>query len=414
MRGIGAFQWTKSDFIDDDNKSTNYDAACSQAEIITTLMGDSLVNDEREACILNVLTAPTKFHFRRNSKCDVKHANRELVSKESSAEVKKGKKQLVQIFVRRDDDAHEFPLLKTSVGVIEAKQFSLIMAHESFETICLEEPDRGMHPQMIERMKEVLYQESKNKTVIVVTHNPYFLDARSIENTFIFFKEKFCASVRNIGGLLESNPVRKFIEIEDLKRILFSSHVLFVEGKSDKIVLQTLIRHVFTTSDDKPEFFSYEIIPMGGKTIKEKIANFCECINIKYGFILDRDAYMKTENGKVEIVDYPGYQLQNNLHLNFNREFHKLSRELEKEKKTFIWKDGSLEDFLLSYTRKRGDLTRLLEVQNALTITYHQLKEDIKCSLNNGLSVEQSKKLAQIIKRFYGISRLEKFLKSLA
>lgn len=213
---------------------------------------------------------------------------------------------------------------------------------------------------------------------------------------------------------MESNPVRKFIEIEDLKRILFSSHVLFVEGKSDKIVLQTLIRHVFTTSDDKPEFFSYEIIPMGGKTIKEKIANFCECINIKYGFILDRDAYIKTENGKVEIVDYPGYQLQNNLHLNFNREFHKLSRELEKEKKTFIWKDGSLEDFLLSYTRKRGDLTRLLEVQNALTITYHQLKEDIKCSLNNGLSVEQSKKLAQIIKRFYGISRLEKFLKSLA
>lgn len=413
MRGIGAFQWTKSDFIDDDNKSTNYDTACSQAEIVTTLIGDSLVNDEKEARILNVLTAPTKFHFRRNPKCDVKHANRELVSKVSSAEVKKEKKQLVQIFVRRDDDAHEFPLLKTSVGVIEAKQFSLIMAHESYETICLEEPDRGMHPQMIERMKEVLYEESKKKTVIVVKHNPYFLDARSIENTFIFFKDKVCASVKNIGDLLKSNPVRKFIEIEDLKRILFSSHVLFVEGKSDKIVLQTLIRHVFTTSDDKSEYFNYEIIPMGGNTIKEKIANFCECINIKYGFILDRDAYMKTENGIVEIVDYPAYQLRDNSLSYFRREFKKLSGELEREKKTFIWKDGNLEDFLLSCYPKRADLTGLLEVQCAQYIT-RQLKKDIKRSLNNGLSVEQSKKLAEIIKGFYGIKRLGTFLKSLA
>lgn len=46
---------------------------------------------------------------------------------------------------------------------------------------------------------------------------------------------------------------------------------------------------------------------MGGNIIKEKIVNFCECINIKYGFILDRDVYMKIENGIVEIVDYLVY-----------------------------------------------------------------------------------------------------------
>lgn len=46
---------------------------------------------------------------------------------------------------------------------------------------------------------------------------------------------------------------------------------------------------------------------MGGKIIKEKIVKFCECINIKYGFILDRDVYVKIKNGKVEIVDYLVY-----------------------------------------------------------------------------------------------------------
>lgn len=86
-------------------------------------------------------------------------------------------------------------------------------------------------------MKEVFYEESKKKMVIVVIYNLYFLDVRFIENMFIFFKDKVCVSVKNIGDFLKFNFVWKFIEIEDLKRILFFLYVFFVEGKFDKIVL---------------------------------------------------------------------------------------------------------------------------------------------------------------------------------
>lgn len=86
-------------------------------------------------------------------------------------------------------------------------------------------------------MKEVFYEESKKKMVIVVKYNLYFLDVRFIENMFIFFKDKVCVSVKNIGDFLKFNFVWKFIEIEDLKRILFFLYVFFVEGKFDKIVL---------------------------------------------------------------------------------------------------------------------------------------------------------------------------------
>lgn len=72
--------------------------------------------------------------------------------------------------------------------------------------------------------------------VIVVIYNLYFLDVRFIENMFIFFKEKLCVCVKNIGDFLKFNFVWKFIEIEDLKRILFFLYVFFVEGKFDKIV----------------------------------------------------------------------------------------------------------------------------------------------------------------------------------
>lgn len=51
---------------------------------------------------------------------------------------------------------------------------------------------------------------------------------------------------------------------------------------------------------------SYEIILMGGKIIKEKIVKFFKSFNIKYGFILDRDVYMKIEN-KIVRIYYFGY-----------------------------------------------------------------------------------------------------------
>lgn len=188
-----------------------------------------------------------------------------------------------------------FSLLKTSLGIIEAKQFSLLMTHKSFETICLEEPDSGMHPHMIVRMIEVLHQESRKKTIIVATHNPYLLDSRSIDNTFIFFKKGIDSFVKNIGALDESGIVRKIIEVEDLKRLLFSSHVLFVEGKSDKIVLQSIFTHIFLSKRKTPDMLSYEIIQMGGKDSQCLLTKFCERINIEHCFILDKDAYIKTQ-----------------------------------------------------------------------------------------------------------------------
>lgn len=394
-RGLGKIQWTKSEFINAEFKSTNYEGICTQAEIINKLMDSDLIHKDKEKKIFSFLTNPNEINFKKKAS-----------SSQSNS----------LIVVEHGDN--EIPLLKTSVGVIEAKQFSLLMAHKSFQTICFEEPDRGMHPQMIERMKEVLHKESQNKTIIVVTHNPYFLDSRSIENTFIFFKRETIACVKNIGDLLELQPVRKLIEIEDLKRILFSSHALFVEGKSDKTVLQSLCRHVFKPQsgipNNKPEFLSYEIIPMGGKGNRDKIANFCESINITYGFILDRNAYITVKNGtSVAIKDYPTLVQQNEtLSYHLKYVFNNLSERLKTEKKTFIWKDGDVEDFLLSNHSARPQLTKLLDVEFVLR-KYAELRSDIKISLNNGLSAEQSRKLAVIIKGFPGITRLRGFLESL-
>lgn len=369
MRGPGTLQWTKSGYIDYTFKSMNYEGVCAHAEIITDLLDSELIDKEEERRIFGYLTYPNEIVFRKTA-------------------LQTGK----TVINVEPQKSTTFPLLKTSLGIIEAKQFSLLMAHKLLKTICLEEPDRGMHPHMIERMKEVLHQESRKKTIIVATHNPYLLDSRSLDNTFIFLKKGIDSFVRRIGALDECGIVRKFIEVEDLKRLLFSSHVLFVEGKSDKIVLQSIFTHIFLSKRKKPDMLSYEIIQMGGKDSKDSLAKFCECINIEHCFILDRDAYIMTKEE--------------------NETFDDFSNRLAGEKNAFVWEKGELEDFLLD-----GDdvdaFTKIKEIIGQVELFANpnkNKKEKINKALNAGLSMDQSKKLADFIKDFSDTKRLRKFL----
>lgn len=399
MRGLGTFQWTKSLLIDDKFKSVNYEGTCAQAEIITELIGSEDIDERKEKEIFEFLTRPNEFLFKKelNSTTNVN-----------------------EIFV--EHKTKRFPLLKTSVGIVEAKQFSLLMAHKSFQTICLEEPDRGMHPQMIERMKMELYRkdQSKSKTIIIVTHSPYLIDSFSLENTFIFFsieeRDKKASYVKNVSNLRNSIKTLKIIANEDLKKILFSTKVLVVEGKTDKTILHAVFRHCFKDAKEYSQIMSHQIISMEGKEFKDAICEFCTQINVKCRLLLDRDAFIDVDgNGiitkfkyKNEIyVDYVNKPITN--FLNDSDGFQKFSDELKKNKKTFIWKNGDLEDFLLSKTKKRSDICNLLGVTIGNDIPI--LKQGIKNALKKGLSQRNEVDLATIIKNFDDISRLESFLK---
>lgn len=112
-RGLGTIQWTKSKLIESENKTKNYEGTCVHAEIITELLDSDIIDKKKEQEIFSFLTNPSKIVFRK----EAPNANRI---------------NLIQV----KNGMNEFPLLKTSVGIIEAKQFSLIMAHRTLKTIC--------------------------------------------------------------------------------------------------------------------------------------------------------------------------------------------------------------------------------------------------------------------------------------
>lgn len=385
-RGLGTLQWTKSDSLKNTLKSKNYEDTCTQAEILNKLMGSADIDASKEEEIFSFLTSPDKFIFEKKtdpSSIVVKHNGR------------------------------EFPLLKTSIGIVDAKQFSLLMAHTKFQTICFEEPDRGMHPQMIERLREVLHRECHNKTVIVVTHSPYLIDSMSLENIFIFSKQDYITSVRNVSEIKDYDKTLKIIEGEELKKILFSSKVLLVEGKSDKIAMQAIFRHCFQSYSDFEKVLSYQIISMEGKSRTDVMSTFCTQINLKCSLLLDRDTFIDTDGtGRItKIREKFKYEQENISITEFiddPKGFDELSKFLMQNRNIFIWKDGDLEAFLLSNREKHQDICKLFEVNHADPTS--KIKKGIKRKLNDGLSKEKAKEFASIIKDFADLKRFKVFL----
>lgn len=383
-RGLGTIQWTKSDSLKKTLKSKNYKDTCTQAEILNKLMESADIDVRKEEEIFSFLTSPDKFIFEKTTGTTgsivVKHNGR------------------------------EFPLLKTSIGIVDAKQFSLLMAHAKFKTICFEEPDRGMHPQMIERLREVLHRECHNKTVIVVTHSPFLIDSMSLENIFIFSKQDNVSFVKNVVEIQGYGKTLKIIEGEELKKILFSSKVLLVEGKSDKTALQAIFRHCFQSYSDFEKVMSYQIISMEGKSRKDVMSTFCKNINLKCSLLLDRDAFIDTD-GTGRITKIRGgfkYQRKNISITEFIDDpngFDKLSEHL-RSRNIFIWKDGDLEAFLLSNGKKH--ICDFFEVNHQETTS--DIKKGIKKKLNDGLSKEKAREFADIVKDLEDLNNLKVFL----
>lgn len=67
--------------------------------------------------------------------------------------------------------------------------------------ICLDEPELGMHPDLISGLAQMLEDASQHTQIIVNTHSPILLDAFShrIEDVLICRKEKGCSHVEHLN-----------------------------------------------------------------------------------------------------------------------------------------------------------------------------------------------------------------------
>ena len=59
------------------------------------------------------------------------------------------------------------------------------------KVVCLEEPEQGLHPDMIKTVADGIKYAARNGTqMIVSTHSPFLLDFFQVDNVLVFEKDK--------------------------------------------------------------------------------------------------------------------------------------------------------------------------------------------------------------------------------
>jgi len=124
----------------------------------------------------------------------------------------------------------------------------------------LEEPEMHLYPRLARRLFEVLTHLSLKKQIFISTHSTVFLDYSQPKDTWILRrkgKETQAARIEQpeqLAGVLDELGIRP-------SDIFFANGIVFVEGETDKVVLEILGEKI------RPTFgrLGLSIIPLHGK-----------------------------------------------------------------------------------------------------------------------------------------------------
>lgn len=116
------------------------------------------------------------------------------------------------------------------------------------KVLLIDEPETFLHPQAIESLRDALKVLSQSGfQVIITTHSPLMIDHQQVLNTLMVYKNNAGeTSIRNKLSnaiqTLSNNPHQANIvfSIQNSTHLLFSEHVILVEGKTESMMIPDL------------------------------------------------------------------------------------------------------------------------------------------------------------------------------
>ncbi len=140
------------------------------------------------------------------------------------------------IQIRTDDFG--VPAELAAAGLFETLTFLTALSSKEDTVLLLDEPALNLHPVAQRRLHSVFrkYVSQNRNQVIAITHSPYLVHARSLENIWRISRENGESVVRHVGDVIksleESEKSRVILRLgnPELKGLLFARGVIFVEG----------------------------------------------------------------------------------------------------------------------------------------------------------------------------------------
>ncbi|MBK9497780.1 MAG: AAA family ATPase [Leptospiraceae bacterium] len=257
----------------------------------------------------------------------------------------------------------------------------------------IDEPELYLHPQGVRRLREALYKLSNSGfQIIFSTHSPLMLNRENASNTIIINKD-------NTHGVIRKMPLKQAVqtafsdaeaqsrtifELGNLAEIYFSKTVIICEGKTDYRILPLIYEKIY---DHSPDLEQICFVPVGSCSSIAKAQKVLEAMEINaigiadldFAFtharvqkIISNDEDMKRTQERLKFL-----QKENKFFLDLvtglpnnkgdidaeaawglfandgegKKIVTKVHNEL-KEKKIWVWKEGSIEQVINSSNEK--------------------------------------------------------------
>ncbi|XP_060085319.1 uncharacterized protein LOC132564706 [Ylistrum balloti] len=275
IRSPGPIQWSHTQNIGIGNE--HYETASKKAEILQKLLESDDVDQDFSKKVFDTIVQPLEYTFKMNP--------------DSTITV--------------NDGSRDIQFLKIPEGVIEARQFSLMFAHKKFQTIMFEEPDRGMHPSMIQKLRDLVIRKSgsQKKVLVFVSHQPAMINRWGMSRMYICRRKQDAKRNWKHSVFKLSEKVENIHQFEDkLKEMLYATGVLFVEGNTDKSVIGSVFDHILEAEHPggvndlnglQKLIARIQVISTDGTTTYNTLKHLAENLGIPFVFLFDKDAMFK-------------------------------------------------------------------------------------------------------------------------
>jgi predicted ATP-dependent endonuclease of OLD family len=174
----------------------------------------------------------------------------------------------------------------------------ILMAKGNCSVLFVEEPELHLHPAAEQRIFELIQDTVSNADgpqVFISTHSDTFVDQSGVNNIFSVKRDPYTAVTSVEGAQLDEDLISLGYDKSDFVQ---SEKVIFVEGRSDKVIFER-----FADTLNYPfDRMGAELIVVDGDQVKvetEPVADVLDQLRIPYIYLFDsddNDPEVKTES----------------------------------------------------------------------------------------------------------------------
>lgn len=274
-------------------------------------------------------------------------------------------------------------------GLKELITLLTFLYDDQFKCLVFDEPELHLHPQFqsffLNEIRKVAgdpMQDARKKLIVLVTHSPYFLELRTIDDLRNVLVCHYGIPPTFVEGLDDQDEyvLKRFLPRFNThhKQFFFSPNPIFVEGYTD----QQIISLLFDKLDWNLSSSGSCIIDVGGKDELAVFFRLCKKLGLRSRIIADLDAFFKGKLREAAQLDARSieYVQQQGLGADVSQLIGELEAKLKRVADDIATKVSDDADLgpLIEYTARNAAIPdERIHVITALIMAMHRFPEKI-------------------------------------